>query len=84
MSKQQFRTWDSAALAEAAKLGLQLKQKIEEICIDVGSEPSDLPDSLIPTDKLYLLALAYNAAYDKLIEYDLVKTGNIKQTKNTH
>lgn len=84
MSKQQFRTWDSAALAEAAKLGLQLKQKIEEISIANGSHPSELPDSLIPTDKLYLLAMAYNAAYDKLIEYDLVKTGNIKQTKNTH
>lgn len=84
MSKQQFRTWDSTALAEAAKLGLQLKQKIEEICVDTGTDPSDLPDSLMPTDKLYLLALAYTAAYDKLIEYDLVKTGNIKQTKNTH
>lgn len=83
MSKQ-FRTWDSAALAEAAKLGLQLKQKIEEICVENGASPSDLPDSLLPTEKLYLLALAYNAAYDKLIEYDLVKTGNLKQTKNTH
>jgi len=83
MSKQ-FRTWDSTTLAEAAKLGLQLKQKIEEICVETGTNPADLPDSLIPTDKLYLLALAYNAAYDKLIEYDLVKTGNIKQTNNTH
>lgn len=84
MSKQQFRTWDSAALAEAAKLGLQLNKKIEEICVETGTSPADLPASLIPTDKLYLLAMAYNAAYDKLIEYDLVKTGNIKQTKNTH
>lgn len=81
---RQFRTWDSAALAEAAKIGLQLKQKIEEICIETGTNPTDLPDSLIPTDKLYLLATAYTAAYDKLIEYDLVKTGNIKQTNNTH
>lgn len=84
MSNQKFRLWDSAALAEAAKLGIQLKQKIEEISIDTGSMPSDLPDSLIPTDKLYMLALAYTAAYDKLIEYDLLKTGNIKHTNNTH
>jgi hypothetical protein len=84
MSKQRFRTWDSAALAEAAKLGLQLSKKIEEISIDNGISPSELPDSLMPTDKLYLLAMAYNAAYEKLIEYDLVKSGNIKQTKNTH
>lgn len=84
MSKQQFRTWDSAALAEAAKLGLQLKHKIEEISIANGTNPSELPDSLIPTDKLHLLATAYCAAYDKLIEYDLLKSGNLKQTKNTH
>jgi hypothetical protein len=84
MSNQKFRTWDSAALAEAAKLSIQLTQKIEEICIDTGVTPSELPDSLIPTDKLYLMSMAYTAAYDKLIEYDLVKSGNIKQTKNTH
>jgi len=84
MSKQQFRTWDSIALAEAAKISLQLKQKIEEICENNEVTPSDLPDSLLPTDKLYLIALAYTATYEKLIEYDLIKTGNIKQTKNTH
>ena len=83
MSKQ-FRSWDSAALSEAAKLGIQLTHKIEEISTINDLVPSDLPDSLIPTEKLYLLAMAYNAAYEKLIEYDLVKTGNIKQTKNTH
>jgi len=46
--------------------------------------PEELPNSIIDTDKLYLLSLAYTAAYDKLVEYDLVKTGNIKSTKNTH
>lgn len=83
MSKQ-FRTWDSLALAEAAKISLQLREKIDEICESNELTPADLPDSLIPTDKLYLLSLAYTATYDKLVEYDLVKTGNIKQTKNIH
>lgn len=83
MSKQ-FRTWDSVALADAAGLGLQIKEKIETICVTNETIPENLPDSLIPTDKLYILAVAYLAAYDKLIEYELVKTGNIKSTKSTH
>lgn len=83
MSKK-FRVWDSLALADSAKLSLQLSQKIEEICEDNKAAPHELPDSLVPTDKLYMLALAYTAAYEALVEYELVKTGNIKQTKSTH
>lgn len=79
-----FRTWDSQALYDCVKLSSQISSKIEEICEGNNLTPSDLPDSLIPTSKLYMLAMAYNAAYESLIEYDLVKTGNIKQTKNTH
>jgi hypothetical protein len=83
MSKK-FRIWDSLALSDSAKLSLQLSQKIEEICEANKAAPHELPDSLVPTDKLYMLALAYTAAYEALVEYDLVKTGNIKQTKSTH
>lgn len=72
------------ALADSAKLSLQLSQKIEEICEANKAAPHELPDSLVPTDKLYMMALAYTAAYEALVEYELVKTGNIKQTKNTH
>lgn len=84
MSNEKFRIWDSVTLAEAAKLSLQLRDKIDEICINSSKMPEELPNSIIDTDKLYLLSLAYTAAYDKLVEYDLVKTGNIKSTKNTH
>lgn len=84
MSNGKFRTWDSVTLSESAKLALQLKQKIEEICLSVDKTPEELPDSVIDTERLYMLSLSFIAAYDKLTEYDLLKTGNIKQTKNTH
>lgn len=84
MSNEKFRVWDSVTLSESAKLAIQLKQKIEEICINVDKTPEELPDSVIDTERLYMLSLSFIAAYDKLTEYDLLKTGNIKQTKNTH
>lgn len=84
MSNLKFRTWDSLTLSESAKLALQLKQKIEEICEAVNKTPEELPNSVLDTERLYMLSISYIAAYDKLIEYDLLKTGNIKQTKNTH
>ena len=84
MSNQKFRVWDSATLTESAKLAIQLKQKIEEICVSLDKTPEELPDSVLDTDRLYMLSISFMAAYDKLVEYDLLKTGNIKQTKNTH
>lgn len=84
MSNEKFRVWDSVTLSESAKLALQLKQKIEEICLSLGKNPEELPDSVLDTDRLYMLSISFIAAYDKLTEYNLLKTGNIKQTKNTH
>lgn len=84
MSNEKFRVWDSVTLTETAKLALQLKQKIEEICETVNKTPDELPDSVLDTERLYMLSISYMAAYDKLVEYNLLKTGNIKQTKNTH
>lgn len=84
MSNEKFRVWDSVTLTETAKLAIQLKQKIEEICQTVNKTPDELPDSVLDTERLYMLSISYMAAYDKLVEYNLLKTGNIKQTKNTH
>jgi len=42
----------------------------------------DLPDSLIPTHQLYMLALSYEATYNKVLELELVKTGNLKSNHN--
>jgi hypothetical protein len=82
MSK--FKTWDSEVLADAVKISLQIRSKIEEMCIRTRTPPDDLPNSLIPTSNLYNLVCAYEAAYNALIENDLVKTGNLKTNKNIH
>ena len=82
MSK--FRSWDSQILADAVKISVQIRAKIEEMCIASRTPPQDLPNSLIPTDNLYSLICAYEAAYNALIENDLVKSGNLKTDKHIH
>ena len=79
-----FKTWDSEILLEAVKVSLQIRSKIEELCIKTHSMPDSLPNSLIPTENLYTIVCAYEAAYNALIENDLVKSGNLKTQKNTH
>ena len=82
MSK--FKTWDSEVLADAVKISIQIRSKIEELCVKTHSMPDGLPNSLIPTDNLYSLVCAYEAAYNSLLENDLVKSGNLKTNKNIH
>ena len=82
MSK--FKTWDSEVLADAVKISLQIRAKIEEMCITTRTPPDSLPNSLIPTSNLYNLVCAYEAAYNALIENDLLKSGNVKTDKNIH
>ena len=50
MSK--FRTWDSQILTDAVKISLQIRTKIEEMCVAAHTPPDGLPNSLIPTDNL--------------------------------
>lgn len=82
MSK--FKTWDSDILLDAVKISLQIRTKIEELCVRTHTMPDNLPNSLIPTENLYNIVCAYEAAYNALIENDLVKAGNPKTQKNIH
>jgi hypothetical protein len=82
MSK--FKAWDSEVLADAVKISLQIRSKIEDMCITTRTPPNGLPNSLIPTDNLYSLVCAYEAAYNALLENDLIKSGNLKTDKNIH
>lgn len=80
MSK--FKTWDSKILLDAVTVSIQIRTKIEEMCIKNMISPSDLPNSLLPTDNLYNLVCAYEAAYNALMENDLVKSGNLTTQKS--
>jgi hypothetical protein len=82
MSK--FNTWDSEILSDGVKISIQIRSKIEEMCIRTLTTPDQLPNSLIPTDNLYSLVCAYEAAYNALMESDLVKSGNPKTQKTQH
>ena len=78
----QFKIWDSIALQDSVKLALQLRSRIELLCQQNNCLPKDLPDSLLSTHALYMLALSYEATYNKILELDLVKTGNLKSDHN--
>lgn len=82
MSK--FRAWDSEVLSDGLRISIQIRTKIEELCVKTLVSPDGLPNSLIPTDNLYSLVCAYEAAYNALLENDLLKSGNPKTQKNIH
>jgi hypothetical protein len=82
MTDKPFRIWDAITLQEAAKIAIQLGAIIDETCRQNKTIPALLPPSLIPTEKLYILAASFDAAYNKLIEYELTKTGNLRSDKD--
>lgn len=82
MTDKPFRIWDAITLQEAAKIAIQLGAIIDETCRQNKTTPAMLPPSLIPTEKLYILAASFDAAYNKLIEYELTKTGNLRSDKD--
>jgi len=82
ISDKPFRIWDSITLQEASKTAIQITSIINQTCAENKTVPALLPPSLVPTEKLYLLAASFEAAYEKLIEYELAKTGNLRSNEN--
>jgi len=82
MSK--FRIWDSLQLNETVKHGIQLRTKLEQLCIEHDKSLDELPDSLVPSGLLYMLVASNEAMYHKLLERDLIETLNPKQNPNIH
>lgn len=84
MSKK-LRTWDSKLLSDVFVLLEQMQFGIEQISRNVSAVSlSDLPNSMIPTQTLYEISLCYELMYNKLLEHDLLSTGNIKQSSTLH
>jgi hypothetical protein len=70
--------WESKALTEAANLCTQIQSRIEVLCEEEQQLPSQLPDSLISTKSLWLIAIAYNSLYEHCLDHELIQTGNPK------
>ena len=83
MSKK-FRIWDSIQLHETVKHSVQLRAKLEFLCVENSKQLHELPDSLIPSELLYILVASNEAMYNKLLEQDLIKTLNPTTNINIH
>lgn len=84
MSKQQFRIWESVQLQETVRNCIELRFKLEQICIEQEKQLTELPDSLIPSELLYMIVASNEAMYNKLLQQDLLKTLNPTTNINIH
>ena len=82
MSK--FRIWDSIQIHETVKYGIELRTKLEQLCVENDKSLEELPESLVPSVLLYMLVASNEAMYHKLLERDLIETLNPKENPNLH
>lgn len=82
---EKLRVWDSKVLADVFVLLQQIQAGIAQLVNKTGAQSlADLPNSMVPTEKLYEITLCYELMYSKLLEYDLLATGNTKQLSMLH
>lgn len=81
--QRKFRVWDNNLLYEIYQKTLQFSQLIEEQC-GAEKDPSQLPDSVVPTYLLYDISVCFNALYLKLEEEELLTAGFPKQSETAH
>lgn len=77
-----FNIWDSITLQDTVKHAIQIRGKIAQICTQHNVVPSQLPPSMVPTDYLFDIVIAFEALYNKLLEHNLAKTGNLNSDRN--
>ena len=63
---------------------MQFRFKLEQLCIENEKQLHQLPDSLVPSDLLYMIVASNEAMYNKLLEQDLLKTLNPINNINLH
>lgn len=82
-----FRAYDAQVLTDTYNVLSQMQQKIEGLIATSENikDSSDLPNSLVPTNTLYSIALCYTAIYELLLADHLIKNGHHKiSTKTLH
>lgn len=82
---RKFKVWDNKLLFQTYQQVIQIKDKIEEQCLEGEKSPESLPRSVIGTDVLYHIVACYDALYIKLLEEELLQAGySSKQSKSYH
>lgn len=82
---QKIKVWNSKTLADNYVILEQMQAAIEQIAKQVSANSlADLPNSMIPTETLFEICICYELMYTKLLEHDLLTTGNIKQSSTLH
>jgi hypothetical protein len=83
--QKKLRIWDSKFLADTYSIVAQMQAQLDSILENSDVQHfSDLPDSMIPSQTLYEISLCFELMYLKLLEYDLLNTGNKKHTTSLH
>ena len=78
---KKLRIWDSKLISDIYSIAAQMRHSIDIIIENSnGIDIVALPNSMVPTETLYELCICYEMLYSKVLEYDLINTGNIKQT----
>jgi hypothetical protein len=79
-----FKTNESVWLTNTYAIAEQFYASIVELCSEAGVEPKNLPPSVISTDSLFNLAVAFKTIFDELQHRDLINIGAIKENRNIH
>ena len=81
---KKIATYNSEVISKHYIELLQIKHHIDETVQNSKISYADLPASIIPTETLYMVAVCYDLMYNSLLNYQLIKSGNMKQTNTLH
>ena len=61
---------------------INIKHNIEEVFVNTGVTPTDMPPAVLPTAVLYDILHSFEALYTKALELEMLRSGNLKSTRN--
>jgi hypothetical protein len=79
---EELKLWENAAINDAVKHAIQIRENIEHIAITSNAEITSMPASIVPTGLLYNLACCYEILYNLALMQQLIETGNLRSTTN--
>jgi hypothetical protein len=77
-----LKIWDTRLISDTYTITAQMQAQIDAIVEQTGvSNLESLPHSMIPTASLYEILICYAMLYNRVLDADLLNTGNAKQTQ---